>query len=230
MRARLPEGATVDVVEWPRAHEWARTVKAGLSRLPPEQAKFEWGYLAAQLRLYEFYGATPWLVTDEGGTAVGLHVARPASGRRKNAWGLYVNHYLAFVRPEVRRMGYGAGAEAELQHRWSATHDRLKTLCQSRLGVYYHESLADQVWGVNEKGELVIDSPLDPNRQWPEGVPMKARSEADEGRTAPLTPAELMPIVTDPAGRFRMDEAEAEALFERRVQESNLQGREPRPS
>ena len=34
---------------------------------------------------YEHLGASAWGVYDDGGTMVGLHIARPATGKRKNA-------------------------------------------------------------------------------------------------------------------------------------------------
>lgn len=241
MRAALPSGARVEQIDWMQASEWGYGVRGHLR----EQAasapdggticRFEASYLSDVCRrstgnpgYYEYVGADVWGIFDDGGTMVGVHIARPATGKRKNAWGLYVNHYLAFVRPECRNQGFGSGAEAELQARWAeGGWDRLKTLCQSRLGVYYHEALADQVWGTNAKGELVIDSPLDPTREFPAGVPIKARKDADPDRTAPLSAEELLPIVTDPAGRFRMGEAEARALLARRAEGAGVEPARP---
>lgn len=242
MRAALPSGARVDAIGWERVHEWALGIRTQLGALEaagaasPELCRFEFSYLRDAVRrfsngnpgYYEYVGASPWGIFDDGGTMVGIHIARPATGKRKNAWGLYINHYLAFVRPECRQAGFGSGAEAELQRRWAeGGHDRLKTLCQSRLGVYYHEALADQVWGTNAKGELVIDSPLDPDKEFPPGVPMKARKEADIDRAAPLSADELLPIVTDPAGRFRMTTDEARALFARRAEGAGVEPARP---
>lgn len=232
MRARLPAGATVALITWPEASAFAETVRAQLRETaaaePDQRARcsFEASYLSDVRRrstgnpgFYEYLGADAWGVFDPFGSMVGIHVARPSTGKRKNAWGRYVNHYLAYVRPESRAQGYGAGAEAVLQARWAhGGWDRVKTLCQSRLGVYYHEALADVVWGVNPKGELVIDSPLDPAATWPAGMPIKARNAAVSPRDTPLTAQEVWAVVTDFNGRFRMGAAEAYALLARRAE------------
>lgn len=237
MRARLPGRARVEQITWAEASYWAERIRASLRETaagePGARAlcAFEAAYLAHARRssagnagYYEYVGADAFGVYDEMGLMVGLHVARPSTGKRKNAWGRYVNHYLAYTRPESRAQGYGAGAEGVLQARWAAEgYDRLKTLCQSRLGVYYHESLGDVVWGTNLKGELVIDSPLDAGAPFPAGMPIKARNAAVSPREAPLSATELEAIVTDPAGRFAMAPAEARALLGRRAEGAGVE-------
>lgn len=196
-------------------------VRAG--SMTEQQARFEAGYLR-QLSLYEFYRAEFWLVCTAAGEPRTLHVAAFGTSPRKNAWGRYVNHYLAFTRPGYRGQGWGSGGELALQEMAAGRgYDRLKTLCQSWLGVLYHERLRDLTWGVNEKGELVIDSPLH-DGPWPEGVPIKARKYS----TGELDGEELYRVLTDPAGCFRAaPRAAADVLVKRlwrRGQDSNLGG------
>lgn len=207
-----PAGMTLRQVTAADAKTFAASVRrecaATLSR---PDARFENSYLSF-LGLYEFYGAEFWGVFD--GQMVTLHVAGFGKSPRKNAWGRYVTHYLAFTRPGARGFGYGAHGERDLQAIAAERgYDRLKTLCQSPLGVFYHEHLRDRMWGVNAKGELSIDSPLH-DGPWPDGVPIKARQANRTG--AELTDAEFRAVVVDPAGRFRMDGTDADRILAKR--------------
>ena len=185
--------------------------------MSPEHERFEAAYLGANIRLYRFYGATFYEVVDEIGARVSLIVARPGTSPRKNAWGRYVNHYLAYTAPGYRRQGFATAGETAVRAMWAADgFDRVKTLCQSWLGFCYHEHMRDQVWGVKPgTGELVIDSPLH-GGEFPPGVPVKARSSAYY-EDSEMNPRDLVRVLTDPAGRFRRSQREVEAVLLKRV-------------
>ena len=215
-----PEGITVVEVTWPEMNNFKQKVHDELDALvearmyEQDQRSFERKYLS-NIGIYEFYGATPYLVLDDKGVEVSAHVARPATSKSKNAWGRYVNHYLAYTRPMKRRQGYASWGEFILQEAWASRgYNRLKTLCQSWLGICYHEHLRDHVWGINPKGELVIDSPLNPQEDFPPGVPIKARKFA-RGETE-LTVSELRVILSNPQGIFRRSLDEIDAVLEKR--------------
>jgi hypothetical protein len=221
-------GFAGDVASWS-----AQAVTAGV--MSADHARFERSYLA-NLRLYQFYGASFWLAANPAGDPVTLHVAKPGRSPRRNAWGRYVNHYLAFTHPARRRQGYATAAELELQAGWHAQgYDRLKTLCQSWLGFCYHEHLRDRMWGVNQNGELIIDSPLDPAAPFPPGVPIKARNGAWNLATE-LLDEDIMAILTRPGGRFRRAPAEVQAVLAKRAFRRADQGgpqqamQQPRPA
>lgn len=191
--------------------ELAAYADAGL--IGARAAAKERAYLG-NLGLYERYGADFYLGTVEG-QGVALHAMRLSTGSRKNAWGRYVNHYLAYTRPSRRAEGIGSSVALDVMaDARRRGYDRLKTLCQSWPGVLYHEALADTVWGVNDRGELVIDSPLDLDAPFPDGVPIKARQHAQHNR--PLDDAETFLELTDLEGIFRRPEAEVRTLLDKR--------------
>ena len=130
------------------AQEFAAACKTDLGGLTAAHGRFERAYLA-NLGLYKFYGATFYLARAEDDVPVTLIVARPGTSPRKNGWGRYVNHYLAYTAPRSRRAGYATSAETTIRGMWAGYgYDRVKTLCQSWLGFCYHEHLRDQIWGV----------------------------------------------------------------------------------
>lgn len=196
--------------------ELAKAREAGL--LTRAHERFEAAYLG-NLSLYRFYGATFYLARDPDGVPVTLIAARPGTSPRKNAWGRYVNHYLAYTAPDYRRLGCATEAEAQVRQLWAGYgYDRVKTLCQSWLGFCYHEHLADRVWGTKPgTGELAIDSPLH-GGPFPPGVPIKARQNAwHPGDGTEMTPAELERHLTAPDGRFRRDREEVAAVLAKRA-------------
>jgi GNAT superfamily N-acetyltransferase len=203
---------------------WCRGLLAGMrdaGTLSRDHERFERAYLA-NLGLYKFYGATFYLARDDLDWPVSLIVARPGTSPRRNAWGRYVNHYLAYTAPNWRRQGYATAAETKVRQLWAGYgYDRVKTLCQSWLGFCYHEHLRDRIWGVKAgTGELAIDSPLKPHRDGtgPAGIPIKARAAAlhpDTGQE--MTCAELEQHLTDPGGRFRRTPEEVDAVLLKRT-------------
>lgn len=207
--------------------ETAGAVAAGT--MSHEGRQFEKAYLGPFLRLYNFWGAEFYGVFS--GAMVTLHVASFTKSPRKNAWGRYVTHYLAYTRPTARAFGFASHGEMDLQaEAFERGYDRLQTLCQSWLGVLYHGRLRDQIWGANDKGELVIDSPLHPG-PWPDGVPIKARKWNTTG--AETDDTTLHAILTAPDGRFRASPEQADRAIakraERRGHDSNVRGPEPYP-
>lgn len=218
---------TVKACGYDGAVEFARWCRVSLGAmrhdgtLSPEHERFERAYLA-NLGLYKFYGATFYLARDAEGLGVSLVVARLGTTPRKNAWGRYVNHYLAYTAPSSRRQGYATAAETQVRAMWAGYgYDRVKTLCQSWLGFCYHEHLRDRIWGTKAgTGELAIDSPLTPHREGtgPAGIPIKARAAAWHPDTGTeMTCAELEQHLTDPAGRFRRSREEVNAVLLKRA-------------
>jgi hypothetical protein len=212
---------TVKAADWDTVQAWAAACREVLAAqrqagtLTSDHERFERAYLA-NLGLYRFYGATLYLARNDQGQAVTLIAARPGTSPRRNAWGRYVNHYLAYTRPGKRREGYATAAETQVRQLWAGYgYDRVKTLCQSWLGFCYHEHLRDRIWGVKAgTGELAIDSPLH-DGPWPDGVPIKARQSALHPGTE-MTCAELEDHLTDPAGRFRRTREEVNAVLLKR--------------
>jgi hypothetical protein len=214
----------VKAAGWEAVQAWARQCTTRLAAmrqagtLSPDHERFERAYLA-NLGLYKFYGATFYLARNLGGAPVSLIAARPGTSPRRNAWGRYVNHYLAYTAPGCRRRGYATAAETQARQLWAGYgYDRVKTLCQSWLGFCYHEHLRDRIWGVKAgTGELAIDSPLH-GGPFPDGIPVKARQAALHPDTGTeMTCAELENCLTDPAGRFRRDPGEVRAVLLKRT-------------
>jgi hypothetical protein len=209
---------TVKAAGWEAVQAWAAAQRRELDGLfSPDHARFERAYLA-NLGLYRFYGATFYLAAAEDGHEVSLIAARPGTSPRRNAWGRYVNHYLAYTAPRWRRLGFATAAETAVRQLWAGYgYGRVKTLCQSWLGFCYHEHLRDRIWGVKAgTGELAIDSPLH-DGPWPDGIPIKARAAALHPDTGTeMTCAELEEHLADPAGRFRRTREEVNAVLLKR--------------
>jgi len=114
-------------------------------------------------------------VNDE---LVSLNVTNFSKRPRKNAWGRYLNCYLAYTRPEDRRKGYATKLMEHIEEQAIVQgYSRMKSLAGSYLGVRLHMRMGHQFWGVArfKKGELIVDTPLKAGDPFPEGIPIEAR-------------------------------------------------------
>jgi hypothetical protein len=149
----------------------------------------------AEVRMMLFRGTSFWVLMDRDAMPVSLN-ATHFGKRKKNVWEPYANWYTAFTRPESRRMGYAKGLGWHVRREAvEAGCVRLRSLAGTYLGYRLHRSFGDQFWGITDKDELVVDTPLVtdevlaargrepfPSRT----TPMGARKWAQ--RTSPLTP------------------------------------------
>jgi GNAT superfamily N-acetyltransferase len=112
----------------------------------------------------------------------------------------------AYTTPRARRVGL---AKALLQHveevALTAGYQRLRSLASTLPGYALHASCGHHFWGVTAKGELLVDTPLQPHTtragSFPAGTPRYARSVAG-GRTTPLSPIELAAVLSAPGSKF----------------------------
>ncbi|MBZ5566583.1 MAG: GNAT family N-acetyltransferase [Acidobacteriia bacterium] len=113
------------------------------------------------------------------GEPVSFHATYFAKGKKADGWGKYANFYLAYTLPAYRRNGYATLLYNHvMQEALMAGMFRVKSLVQSDLGYYLHRGLGHKFWGVEKQGHLVVDEPLI-TRNWPEGIPKKARAALD---------------------------------------------------
>ena len=115
------------------------------------------------------------------GELVSVNVTNFSKSKRKNAWGRYLNFYLAYTVPEHRHKGYASLLVEEIERRAiEGGWNRMKSLAGSYAGVRLHMHFGHQFWGIGKKnGELVVDTPLRSGDEWPEGVPIEARNATD---------------------------------------------------
>jgi len=119
---------------------------------------------------------------------VSVNVTAFGKGKRKNAWGRYLNCYLAYTAPQHRYKGYATILLEELERRGiEGGWNRIRSLAGSYAGVRLHLRFGHQFWGIAKKGELIVDSPLRSGDQWPYGIPERARTAGAE-----LTRVDLM--------------------------------------
>lgn len=114
---------------------------------------------------------------------VSVNVTAFGKGKRKNAWGRYLNCYLAYTAPQHRYKGYASILLAELECRGiEGGWNRIRSLAGSYAGVRLHLRFGHQFWGIAKKGELIVDSPLRSGDKWPDGIPERARTAGPEPR------------------------------------------------
>jgi GNAT superfamily N-acetyltransferase len=128
----------------------------------------------------------------------------------KGEWGKYINSYLVYTLPEQRCQGYATylhhHIEAEAMSRGYA---RTQSLIKTYAGFRFHLALGHTFWGLNTRGEMRCDSPLNRQALQPRGVPPAARDAKD---AHPLTVPELTDILTtNPL--YHQARPDIEALF-----------------
>ncbi len=124
------------------------------------------------------------------GKAVSFNATYFSRGKKKNAWGRYVNFHLAYTFPEYRFRGYATQLSRYVEEdaRRQGYH-RLKSLCQSYAGFRLHLALGHGFYGVQAAtahrgkdgaGALVVDAPIVTGHQFPTGTaPIEARCCAE---------------------------------------------------
>ena len=125
--------------------------------------------------VYPFWGATlfGFYRWDK---LVSVNATRFGKGKKKNAWGKYTNFYLAYTPPEFRRQGHAKILQMAIEGlALEQGYARVKSLTQSYLGLRLHMSLGHWFWGVNERNEIGVDTPLDTVKDFPAGVPIEMR-------------------------------------------------------
>lgn len=117
-----------------------------------------------------------WQLATDTGNVVSWNATYLAKGKKADGWGKYANFYLAYTLPEFRKQGLATMLYNHVvENARAAGMFRIKSLVLSKLGYYLHRGLGHKFWGVEIKGELVVDEPLI-ERAWPDGVPKKARA------------------------------------------------------
>lgn len=111
------------------------------------------------------------------GELVSVNVTNFSKRARKNAWGRYLNFYLAYTVPEHRLKGYASRLvehveKTAIEGGWN----RMKSLAGSYGGMRLHMHFGHQFWGIAKKGEFIVDTPLRGGDEWPDGVPIEARN------------------------------------------------------
>lgn len=137
----------------------------------------ERGPVLAEVELHIFRGATLF-VEHEDGVPRTYNVTRFGK-RKKNAWEPYANWYTAYTPTAYRRRGYARQLADQVKH-MAVTHGcvRLKALAGTRLGLLLHIGLGDELWGVTEKAEVVVDTPLTTNPAYAGRTPPNGTADA----------------------------------------------------
>lgn len=95
---------------------------------------------------------------------------------KKNGWGKYINWYYAYTRPALRHRGLASQLQLHIEADAAAQgYHRVKSLVQSYGGVRLHMRLQHDMWGVNPKGEIIVDAPIADCYKFPTGIPVQAR-------------------------------------------------------
>lgn len=155
------------------------------------------------------YGATAYAYVDGDRPVSFLAIAY--NKLPKGEWGKYINSYLVYTVPEHRRNGYATylhhHVEADaLRHGYARTQSLIKTYA----GFRFHLNLGHTFWGLNKRGEMRCDSPLDRRPPYLRGVPPAARDAQD---AHPLSTSELIDILTtNPL--YRQPRPEMQELFD----------------
>jgi hypothetical protein len=111
------------------------------------------------MRTSKFYGCRVFAYVIEG-QAQSFSAIKYQSSPRKNAWGRYLNWYYAYTIPHCRQVGLATELQRWVEETSLGDYQRLKSLAGSWLGYKLHRSLRHHVWGLTEKDELLIDTPL----------------------------------------------------------------------
>jgi GNAT superfamily N-acetyltransferase len=127
------------------------------------------------------YGA-PIIGFEVDGELVSINITSFAKSKRKNAWGRYVNFYLAYTVPDHRYKGYASQLVSHIERiALEQGYNRMKSLAGSYAGVRLHMHFGHQFWGIaTKRGELIVDTPLRSGDEWPDGVPEKARTAGSD--------------------------------------------------
>ena len=125
------------------------------------------------------YGA-PCIGLLVDGNLLSINVTAFQKSARKNAWGRYINFYLAYTMPEYRYKGFASMLVEHIEQKaLELGYNRMRSLAGSYAGVRLHMHFGHQFWGIAKKGELIVDTPLRNGDEWPDGVPERARTAGE---------------------------------------------------
>lgn len=127
--------------------------------------------LVKQMSMLGFWGAKVW-VLEVDGKAVSINATRFSKGRSHDAWGKYSSFYLAYTLPSHRYRGYATRLQRAVEEQ--SGMDRLRSLAGSWGGFRLHYRMGHEFWGIAERGEVLIDTPIS-SAPFPTGVPKRAR-------------------------------------------------------
>lgn len=153
--------------------------------------------LGSDFRLAVFYGCRITGILTETGEVASVNLTRYQRKPAKNAWGKYINWMYTFTLPALRRRRYAYDLQAELeQGAVVAGYKRVRSLSISWKCAMMHRRLGHEFWGKNDRGELVIESPLcmfagRPLWSFPATTPYNARGPRIAATAAPMTDGEL---------------------------------------
>ena len=131
----------------------------------------------------------------------------------KVEWGKYINSYLVYTVPEFRGKGYATYLHRKIEDdAIQRGYARTQSLIKTYAGFRFHLALGHTFWGLNQRGEMRCDSPLDRDAKQPRGIPAAARDAGNHAH--PLDPSELIDIlVGNPL--YCQKRADMDALFRR---------------
>jgi GNAT superfamily N-acetyltransferase len=140
----------VEITSWKQAKPGLEPARIAEGRRHP---------VVAELDMTLFRGARCWAVY-EGETITHIHASKFGK-RKKNKWEPYWNWYIAYTHPDYRRQGLAKEVSVQVQEMAvEAGCVRLKSLAGTFGGLRLHMSRGDQLWGYDERGEVVVDTPL----------------------------------------------------------------------
>jgi hypothetical protein len=114
---------------------------------------------------------------------------------RKNVWMPYMNEYIAYTRPDVRRRHYALNLIYYIRDlAIKAGCRRLKSLVGTTLGCRFHQRQGDEIWAYTDEHTFLVDTPLvNPDIFPKDTVPIEVRKWAQ--KTSPLTKEEIEHII-----------------------------------
>ena len=119
----------------------------------------------------------PCLGLKVDGEILSINVTSFSKRPRKNAWGRYLNFYIAYTVPAHRHKGYATQLATHIEQIGiDGGWDRIKSLAGSYGGVRLHMGMGHHFYGIGKGGALVMDSPLKSGEVWPDTLPIEARN------------------------------------------------------
>lgn len=135
-------------------------------------------YVGKELELCFFRGAQVHYLWFDGKI---VSINAIYAGRKKtNQWEPYANFLLAFTRLSDRNKGFASYLGDWVLSRCGAR--RVKSLAGTVSGLALHARMGHTAWGLTEKREVLIDSPLPvAGQKYPDGIPGGLRNYANKG-------------------------------------------------
>lgn len=180
-------------------------------KLHPPEGYYRDRQVISEVSLDLYRGGTPYLLYVDK-LPVSLNITRLSSKKRISAWGRYVNCNLTYTLTEHRFRGYSSGLYLHLQKRFADMgYERLKSLIGSWPGFRLHINLNHVIWGQEELGHFVVDTPLT-TKSPPTGIPPQIRSYhlSDD-----WTEQKMLEGLSNPKGFFRCSDSDIREALSR---------------